>query len=188
MRFAIPVFVAVLLVCSPVVCAAGVVDTMAQASAEYSSGNFVEGVNLLRKSMEEMWNEVPLTVLNVTFVTEQPQAYGMYTPRPSDVYEAVEPIILYCEPIGYTIKRSGGENIFSLAADFSVVDAGGEVLGGQENFGKWEMKSRAFNTEFMMHFTFNFKGLPSGKYRVLVTLRDLNSTKSAVIKKPFVIK
>ncbi len=161
---------------------------MTKANASYIKGDYVETIAGLREALVDVWNKAPLTVQNICFVTEQPEAYGMYTPRTEAAFDAVDPILLYCEPVGYTVVKSGDFYSFAVAADFSVVDEKGQVLGGQQNFGSWDMKGRAFNTEFMMYFTFNLKGLPSGNYKLQVTLHDRNSDKKTSFEQPFAIR
>ena len=148
----------------------------------------LEQIKNLKSELEYVWNEAPLTATNITLVTEQPGGYGMYTPRADTIFDAIDPILIYCEPIGYTVIKNGDQYEFSLSADFTVSDESGNILGGQENFGNWGVKSRAFNTEFMMFFTFNLKGLPGGKYKLQVTLKDANSDKKTSFQQAFAIK
>jgi hypothetical protein len=148
----------------------------------------LEKLKSLRAELEYAWNETPLTATNIAFVTQQPEGYGMYVPRADDIFNAIDPILIYCEPVGYTVVKNGDQYEFNLSADFTVADDKGNILGGQENFGSWGVKSRAFNTEFMMFFTFNLKGLPGGKYKLQVTLKDANSDKKTSFQQAFAIK
>ncbi|MFH1136015.1 MAG: hypothetical protein V1816_08000 [Pseudomonadota bacterium] len=141
----------------------------------------------IRAALEEAWNKAPLTVQNVTFITEPPQAYGMYQPVKKAVFESIDPILLYCEPMGYTVTKKGEFFHIALAADFSVLNKDGQALGGQNNFYQWKTKSRAFSTEFVMYFTFNLKGLPSGEYTLRIVLRDENSSKVTSFDKKLTI-
>jgi hypothetical protein len=163
-------------------------NLMGQAGSRYSAGEYVQSINLLRQAVQEIWNQAPLAVQNVHFITDPPDGYGMYTPKNSDVFNGVDPILIYCEPLGYTVNKKGDEYHFSLSADFAVLSEDGQMLGGQQDFGKWEMASRTFNSEFMMFFTFNLSGLESGTYKIQVTLKDKNANKTVQFESPFKIE
>ena len=158
------------------------------STAAWGAADPLEKLKDARAQLEYVWGETPLTATNITFVMEQPEGYGMYTPRTDTVFNAIDPILIYCEPVGYTVVKNGDLYEFNLSADFTVADEKGNILGGQENFGSWGIKSRAFNTEFMMFFTFNLKGLPGGKYKLQVTLKDTNSDKTTSFQQAFAIK
>jgi len=171
--------------------AAGAADPTAaitRANTSFFKGDYLKAVDHLQEALQVVWNKAPLAVRNVTFVAEQPEGYGQYQPRGEDVFEAVDPILLYCEPVGYTVVGGGNSYKFGLSADFVIQDESGQVLGGQEKFGQWQIVSRSFVTEFMMFFTLNLKGLPQGKYKLVVTLHDLNSDKNIAFDKPFAIR
>lgn len=188
MRKTILVLVACVLALAAPAWAVDPFEAVGRANTSLNAGDYGGTVFHLREALQEVWNQAPLLAQNVHFVTDQPEAYGMYKPRANNVFDAVDPILLYCEPVGYTVKRSGDIYSIAISADFSIVDSKGVVIGGQQNFGRWTMRSRAFNTEFMMYFTFNLRGLPAGQYRLLVTLNDQNSDKKADFEQPFVIR
>ncbi|MEW6266303.1 MAG: hypothetical protein AB1641_24785 [Thermodesulfobacteriota bacterium] len=159
-----------------------------QASASLTKGDYTATIGNLREALEAVWNLAPLSVRNATFVVEPPGGYGVYTPRAGDSFPSLEPLLLYCEPVGYTLKKTGDEYSSALTAGFAILDEKGTLLGGQPNFGLYENKSRNFGTEYMMYLTFNLKGLPAGNYKLQVTLKDKNSTKTVTFEKPFSIK
>ena len=172
----------------PAARAADPVEDMSRAAKSYYDGKYVEAVDILRGVMTAVFQQAPLTVRHVTFVSEEPEGFGAYKERSDSAFDSIDPVQLYCEPIGYTARTREGMYLVSLSADFAVIGQDGKLLGGQKNFYKWEGKSRAFNTEFMMLFTFNLKGLPPGRYTLAVTLRDNHSHKTAKFEKPFSIK
>ena len=180
--------IAVLLALSRAGWAADPTAAMSRANTSYLKGDYLEAVDQLQAALQAVWNKAPLAVRNVTFVAEQPEGYGQYQPRGEDVFEAVDPILLYCEPVGYTVVGGGDSYKFGLSADLVIQDESGQVLGGQKKFGQWQIVGRSFVTEFMMFFTLNLKGLPQGKYKLMVTLHDLNSDKTVTFDKPFAIR
>lgn len=168
--------------------AADVREAIGQVNNGLEKGDFGLVVDSLRLALEAAWNKGPLSVKNVTFVKEPPTGYGVYKPVEKNAFESIDPIFLYCEPIGYNIVKMGEEYRFGFSADFSMLDSEGNVLGGQKDFNKWSSSSRNFSMESMISFTFNLKGLPAGNYKLVVTLHDENSEKSVTFDKEFSIR
>ena len=179
-----------LLICfaTPAALAAGPGQALSEAQTKYSAGDKLGALDQTREAMLAIWSEVPLTARRAAFVTEAPQGYGMYSPVTKPVFDPVDPIHVYFEPVGGTIRREGGLFKMSLAADFAVKDAKGKVLGGQENIQGLQTATRTFSSEVMMTLTFNLKGLPAGQYTLVVTLRDLYSDKKAAVQLPFAVQ
>ena len=161
---------------------------MRKADSAFLDADYVGSIVQLREALEGVWAKAPLTARKVTLVSERPMAYGMYTPRAGNVYDSIDPLLVYFEPVGHTAKKSGGWYNFALSADLAVLDAKGQVIGGKPNFFQWQTRSRAFNTEFMMYFTISLKGLRAGKYKAVFTLHDKNSDKKATFFQPFEIR
>ncbi|MBW2092279.1 MAG: hypothetical protein JRI34_09190 [Deltaproteobacteria bacterium] len=159
--------------------------TIQRAGLSYSNGDYTQAIKELREALEGTFNKAPLTLNNVTWIIEPPEGYGMYKPRESDVFDLVEPILIYFEPVGYTIKKAGPFYSFKLSADFAVLDDKGALLGSQTNFAQYHVESRSPQTEYPMFFTFNLKELPAGRYRLQITVHDENSEKEARLTKVF---
>jgi hypothetical protein len=168
--------------------AAGPGQALSEAQAKYAAGDKLGALDQAREALLAIWTEAPLTARRATFVTEPPQGYGMYTPATKPVFDTVDPIHVYLEPVGGAVRREGGLFKMSLAADFAVKDGKGKVLGGQENIQGLQTTTRTFSSEVMMTLTFNLKGLPSGQYTLVVTLRDLFSDKKTAVELPFAVQ
>lgn len=155
----------------------------ALAESDYSAA-----LAALRSSFEAFRERSPLLLENVKFVTSDSASYGIYEPRASDTFGAGDVIYLYLEPVGQVLKGSGDEkHEFGFSADFSLEDAAGKVLGGQKDFASPRFSSWNANTEIALTFNFSFTGLQPGRYKILLTVRDAHSAKSASIEKSFVM-
>ena len=170
------------------VLAAGAIQAMDEARARYSAGDKTGALDQLRNATMAIWNEAPLSARNVTFVTGPPEGFGMYQPALKNVFDTLEPVHLYLEPVGATVVNQGGLYKMGLAAGFEVKDNTGRVLGGQKNIQDMQTATRSFSSEVMMTLTFNFKGLPAGKYTLVVNLRDTQSGKKASFEKAFAVR
>jgi hypothetical protein len=142
----------------------------------------------LRSTLEILWEKSPLLLTNVKFVTSDSSSYGIYTPRTTEEFAQGEVIYLYLEPVGQILKRNErGQYDFGFRADFVLEDESGKVLGGQNDFVNPSFTSWNFNTEIALTFNFTFTGLEAGKYKIVLTVKDVQSAKTATVNKVFAI-
>lgn len=166
-----------------------------EVSAQLSSvqekvkkGQLLEAFEELKEAELTVWRAMPsMAARKVVLVEKEPAFFGSYVPKPDGSYRAGEPIYMYIEPAGYTIRETDGGYSFSLTADFTLVGTEGQILGGQRDFGRWEMNSRRPVMEFMMFFTFDFSGLSPGTYTIETIIKDTLSEKTLELSTPVVI-
>ncbi|MDR1309352.1 MAG: hypothetical protein LBL95_05580 [Deltaproteobacteria bacterium] len=159
-----------------------------RAKNGHAVGDNLNALNSIREAEEALWNMAPLGVRNVAFVTEKPQKFGFYTPKAGEDFSDDEPLILYCEPIGYTQPRGAdGTYSISLLSSVTILDSNGAVIGELPNMPPMSMAGhRTFVTEFMVMATIGIRGLSPGTYTLRLTLTDnLDPTKSADVEKVF---
>jgi opacity protein-like surface antigen len=138
----------------------------------------------LRSSLEAFFGETPLLINSPRFVTSENNTFGVYTPKQGDEFAEGDVIHLYCEPVGFTVRKNAeGQYEFGFKADFSLEDESGKVLGGQKDFADLNFKSWNFNTEVALTFTYTFSGLGKGKYKIVTLVKDANSEKNASVEK-----
>lgn len=169
------------------VSAGDAVQLLEEAQNEYRRGALDKTLTLIRTALQDVWNQSSLSVQNVTFVTGEPEGYGVYTPRGDNRFETIEPLFLYCEPVGYTQKRMGDHYVIDLKTEFSVVDENGKVAAGPFETAPIVEKTRSFKTESIIFFTFNIKGAPAGDFKLRVTVKDRNSGKKVTFDQPFTV-
>jgi len=172
---------------SPLAAQDAVAQNLSQAGSAYQSGDYLGALDAIWAAQEEIWRRAPLGIRNVAFVIDQPDNFGTYQPKDGENFKAPEPLILYCEPIGFTQAKTGGTYKYSIIGAFEILDAAGKVLGGQKNLGPYEQSGyRTFSTENMLVMTIGIQGLPAGSYVMRITLTDnLDQTKSVQLDKPF---
>jgi hypothetical protein len=162
------------------------VSALIDARLSLSQGKHAEAIARIREALVAIYQEAPLACQNVTWIAEAPTGYGRYKPRSSNVFSGVEPLILYLEPIGYSIVPTGAGYRYGLRADFMVLSDKNEPLGGAQDFARNLVETRSPQTEDFEFFTFNLRQLPPGKYKLQLTLKDQNSSKQVVVTKDLV--
>jgi hypothetical protein len=116
-----------------------------------------------------------------TFVSSEPEGYGVYTERPSNVFKLGDEVIIYSEPADYTYKTLTDENGTKLygmkmTADMILTDRNGAEFGRQLDIPMTELISHHQNKE--LYFDLSLTGtdnLEPGDYIVRWTVTDENS-------------
>ncbi|MDR1043546.1 MAG: hypothetical protein LBP33_00280 [Candidatus Adiutrix sp.] len=167
--------------------AARILSELAKAEAAVRTDDYIGALDALWAAKEMLWNKAPLGVRNVAFVTEHPENFGTYQPKVGEDFKSPEPLILYCEPVGFTQVKEGETYKYALVGAFDILGAGGRVLGGQKNLGPYEQSGyRTFSTETMLVMTIGTHSLAPGSYTIRVTLTDnLDRSKSVQLDKHF---
>lgn len=144
----------------------------------------------LREAIAQAWKQLPFTAIEVHLVAAPPTGFGQFLPRVDNVYRPSEPLILYMEPVGFTVKYNAEKQTwyFQLAADFNLVDAWGRVVSGRRDFGRFGGETRHFPDRFPLTFTYSLSGLPPGDYKVETVLRDLLGKKRHTVTTPIRIE
>jgi hypothetical protein len=139
-------------------------------------------------AVAKAWAATPIVTRTALLVADPPAGFGLYEPQPTTAYRPGEPIIAYAEPLGYGYSQAApGLWQFGFDIDLLIKTADGQVLGGQENFERLALTSRAQNREFMLTLTLDLEGAPPGDYVVDYTLDDIVSDKTGLISLPFSI-
>jgi hypothetical protein len=178
----------VLLACPGITYASDLSLLLDATKERVDSGKYREALSAVRKATLEIWRQTPFFLDKSVLVTERAGGYGMYTPRPNNVYKQGEKILLYLQPAGYTIDEEGSTFRYGFTADFVLLGADEKVLGGKKNFSQWNFASREPNFEIMINMTYTLTGLPPGNYTIESTLHDKRGEGSVSIKTPITIK
>jgi hypothetical protein len=165
-----------------------IVDLAKQAEEQSTDGKSLDAYETMRKAVFQVWNASPLLFRKALFVTSSPAGFGIYDPRPDNVFKQGEKIYIYVEPVGFGWEAKDGLNHAELVADLALKDGEGTVVGKQEGFGTFTFNSREQNIELLTSISFEFPEAPAGKYTAMLTFHDKVGDKSASFELPFEIK
>jgi hypothetical protein len=158
------------------------------AAAEGGRGHDLETYEKHKAAELEIWRRMETMALRqALLVEEEPSSFGVYAPRGDNRYRPGDPVHIYAEPVGHTIREADGIYVISLALDFTLLDESGKILGGQRDFDRLEMESRRPVMEFMVSFTYDTEGLPAGNYTFETLIRDSFSDRRLKVQMPIVI-
>lgn len=148
----------------------------------------IEAIDTARASVVEALSKSPLGFRRILFVSEVPEGFAAYQPRPNNIFAPDESLIVYTEPIGVAWTKNGDEFSSKLVVDFDIRSPDGKVLAGQKGFGEFALSAREEPLDFMTHIKLDVTGAPEGSYILGLTIHDTNSGKSMSTDLPFEIK
>ncbi len=143
------------------------------AREAYHSGTNLEAAKNLKKAILCLWNEIPLTAQNPRLVKDQ----ETYQTNKNHKYRLGEPIFVSCQILGHTFKQVGESYAINITTDVLFVK-NGQVVAGQQGFGRFDHISPIPNTEFTLDLTYRLSEAPKGKYEIQTMIHDKNSEKS----------
>jgi len=144
------------------------------ADKSYKTGSKIETVEILKRAVLSIWEEVPLTAGNNRLVSDTKN----YTTKKNNVYRKGEPIYITAQIFGHQLKKVGDSYHINITTDFLVYDDAGKVLGGQKGVLKFNDISPIPITDFSLDLTYTLTGAPPGSYKFQTTVNDKNSGKS----------
>ncbi|MBN2123575.1 MAG: hypothetical protein JW821_04745 [Deltaproteobacteria bacterium] len=147
---------------------------MERARTLYNFSKPLEAAQKLRECLIALWDQVPLTAVNVRIVKDTKD----FAPRPDNVYKAAEHIFIHCELYGYGLKKTGEVYSVDIVTDLNVKDAQGNALGGKKEAGTFQVKSPMPVTEFSIDLDYSLPEAPAGLYDLETVIRDRNSAKT----------
>lgn len=157
-----------------------VADTAAEIEAKLAASDGVGAISAAQDLLASVWSQTTeLTFGQALLVEQEATGYGVYNPRPTNIFKPGEKILLYCEPMGFDYGNPG-EGLWSVNffIDLQILDAGGSQLANLPEVTQYNMVSRHLNREIPANITYVLQGIKPGRYTLVTTLRDKNSQKS----------
>jgi hypothetical protein len=157
-----------------------VTDQASAIEAKLSEGDGAGAISLAQDLLATVWGQtLDVSFAQALLVAEQATGYGVYNPRATNIFKMGEPILIYCEPVGFDYGNPG-EGLWSVNffIDLQVLDSGGNQLANLPEVTQYNMVSRHLNREIPANITYTLQGIKPGRYTLVTTLRDKNSQKS----------
>lgn len=164
--------------------AGDIADKASQAETLLSAGKPQEALAAFDAATGDFWAALPLSVRVATFV-DSVDGYGNYHALAEAAFKPGDTLKIYVEPVGYGFSEEGSSYRATLAADLEVKTPGGLIFGKASDFARltWSSGEKLYQ----VHATIAspLPALKPGDYVLSLTLRDLNSPKTATIALPF---
>lgn len=143
-------------------------------------------IKKLRQALVRAIDEGPLVFKRVLLVTSPPVRFGEYSVREGHAFASGEALHIYVEPLGLVWKE-GDDGQFGLECevDFGIENAEGAPIVKETKFGRLRLRNHERISEVMTFLTLTISGAPLGQLVVVVTYRDVHSSKQATFRLPF---
>jgi hypothetical protein len=153
---------------------------LAAIAAAISGGPaLAQDVEGLERQLEKAREAAPMVLKPFLAVVRPAKYFGDYEQRPNTVYSRGEPLHFYAEPKNLTAaKNAAGLYEPALEVDIEVRPEKGQAVK-QPRFLSMKIPSRSRIQDLYLNMTVSLGEAPAGKYKLVFTVRDLNSKKSA---------
>lgn len=167
--------------------AAGVLfGALGAVSAGAAAGD--ETLAKAETALDQAWEGCPFSLGAAILVSGPTEGYGLFEPRPSNVFGADEPIYLYLEPECFGYERVGDRYRFGMSADFTVFDAADSVVFVRQDFAEFTFESFHRNKEIKVDVNYELSGAPPGAYVIETVLHDKAGKGKASVRTKVVFK
>jgi hypothetical protein len=161
-----------------------IADKAAEAESLLSGGKPQEALAAFDQASGDFWDASPLQMRLATFVTSV-AGFGDYQPVAKASFRAGDTLKIYLEPVGYGFAEEGDSFRATLAADLEVKTPGGLIFGQATDFARLSWASKEKLRQVHATIASPLPALKPGDYVLSLTLRDLNSPKTATVDLPF---
>ena len=157
-----------------------IVDAATDIENKLNAGDAAGALSAVGDLYGQIWAQNMTIGFTQGLLVAQPSTgYGVYNPRPTNVFKSGEPILIYCEPFGFDYGTPGdGLYSVNLIVDLQVLDASGNQLANAPEATEYNMPARHKSHEVPVNITYTLDGLQAGHYTLVTTLRDKNSQKA----------
>jgi hypothetical protein len=166
--------------------AGDIADKAAEAESLLSAGKPEEALAAFDQATGDFWTALPLTMRVATFV-DSVGGFGDYHPLAGASFKPGDTLKIYVEPVGYGFSEEGESFRATIAADLEVKSPGGLIFGKAADFARLTWASREKLRQVHATIASPLPALKAGDYVLSLTLRDLNSAKTATIDLPFTV-
>ncbi len=156
---------------SPVL-AGPIADSAKRGEQLLAAGKPLAAWKAMDEAVEAIWEKMPLTIAKALFVVGDPQGYGIFDPRESNVFKPDESMVVYVEPLGFGHRLVNGIYEIDIDVGLAVRDKSGKTVASRESFGQFRLRSRRRNREFFLKLTISLNGAPPGDYVLSFPITD----------------
>ncbi|WP_073051531.1 hypothetical protein [Kaistia soli] len=172
---------------SGVVATAGEVASKAsEAETLLGEGKMAEAIDALDASVEAFWKAAPLSFRKALFV-DSVTGFGEFQPRANAAFAPSSELKIYVEPVGFGWKEVTEGETVTFRTSIEIRSDKGLILAKSASPAVLEKTSRSKSRDFHITVTFDLPALKPGPYKLILTVTDEATGKSAPIELPLTI-
>jgi hypothetical protein len=173
-----PAAVAALILSAVAPAAAGdVADLAREAEDLLQASEPATAYDAMDAAVDAFWRAAPLIIEDSRFGAAGDSA----------TFAAGETVDIHVQPLGYGFDEGDGTFRIALDTGVEIRTPGGLILAQTEDFGRLEWEGPGKNRAFAGKISIDLPDLKPGDYRILLTVTDAASGKTASVTLPFSI-
>lgn len=140
-----------------------------------------------RRAMSHLEAASPLELRNLEFI-QSVDSFGQFKPFPSHDFQPKQEVLLYVEIENFTSRDNGGKFETSLQSNYEIYDQSGRRIDARQ-FPEVKDSCRVRRRDFYVPYRLYMpENIPSGTYRLELTVRDSAADKFGQASIEFNIK
>jgi hypothetical protein len=147
---------------------------------------WADAARLAREVEARIAKQAPLEVIDGRALAAPADGLGIYHELPDGLVRGDE-LYLYAQVRGHALRKIEAWHELHLVSDLIVLDAKGRELARDMAFGESRFRARAVHRDTFVNIALRVRGLPAGKYRVVLVVHDVIGHKEGSVEIPFVM-
>lgn len=158
----------------------------ADAESLLAAGKVKEAIDAFDASAEAFWKSAPLAFRKVLFADEV-TGYGEYVAHPGDSFAPGADLEIYAEPVGFGWTDIDNGHRIAFKAEIEIRNEKGLIFAKSPSPAILEKVSASPSRDFHLTVAFKLPQLKPGPYKLILTVTDQATGKSAPIELPLTI-
>ncbi|MCX5512464.1 hypothetical protein [Kaistia algarum] len=151
-----------------------------------AAGKVKEAVEAFDASAEAFWKGVPLTFRKALFADDV-KGYGEYVAHKGSTFAPGSELKIYAEPVGFGSTPVGENRRIAFKSEIEIRNDKGVIYAKSPAPAELEKVSSSPSRDFHLTVGFRVPDLKPGMYKLILTVTDEATGKSAPIELPLTI-
>lgn len=161
-----------------------IADRAGEAETLLQQGKPADALSAFDKAGDAFWGALPFRIRTALFATSV-AGFGRYEPRADGAFRAGDAVTVYLEPVAFGFAGDAPWFTVAFTVGIEVRTPGGLTLAKADDIGRVEWQGRVRSREIHTAVNVTLPELKPGSYKLLVTLTDGATGKSATADLPF---
>ncbi|CAN5146486.1 hypothetical protein BH10PSE9_BH10PSE9_10930 [soil metagenome] len=136
------------------------------------------------RASDAFWGAMPFGIRTALFASSV-AGFGRYEPRAEGAFRSGEAATIYLEPVAYGFLGEAGQLTVAFTVGIEVRTPGGLTLARVDDIGRVTWQGRVRSREIHTAVNVTLPALKPGSYKLVLTLTDAATGRSATADLPF---
>lgn len=157
-----------------------------EAEGLLAAGKVKEAIDAFDASAEAFWKAAPLAFRKALFVDDV-KSYGEYVAHAGSTFAPGSELKIYAEPVGFGWTDMGDKHRIAFKAEIEIRNDKGLIFAKSPAPAELEKVGSSPSRDFHLTVGFRLPDLKPGSYKLILTVTDEATGKTAPIELPLTI-